>query len=98
MQVADHGLAAQDGLSVQLEHETQHAVSTRVLGPHVDDHRFAVGDLDVDILVRHAAQHGPLLERFDRGTGLGAGLDLLRAFVGFRGEICHRITSVPALP
>ena len=49
VEVADDGLGAQDRLTVQLEHEAQHAVGGRVLGPHVDDRRLVVAALDVDV-------------------------------------------------
>ena len=42
VQVADDGLAAQDGLALQLEHEAQHTVGAGVLRPHVDDHRLVL--------------------------------------------------------
>ena len=47
VQVADDRLGPQDGLTLELEHEPQHAVGRRVLGTHVDDHRLVVGSADV---------------------------------------------------
>ena len=38
MEVADDGLAPQNGLGFHLEHQPQHAVGTRMLRSHVDDH------------------------------------------------------------
>ena len=48
VEVADDGLAAQDGLALELEHEAQHTMGARVLRTHVDDHRLVVGGLCLD--------------------------------------------------
>ena len=40
VEVADDRLGPQHGLALELEHEAEHAVRARVLGPHVDDHRL----------------------------------------------------------
>ena len=40
VQIPDGGHARFDRLAIELQHETQHAVRTGVLRPHVDGHRF----------------------------------------------------------
>ena len=48
VQVADAGPGVGDGLSVDLQHEAEHAVRRRVLRAHVDDDVVAVGQRRVD--------------------------------------------------
>ena len=45
MEVADDRLTTKNGLALEFEHETQHAMSRRMLRTHVDDHGFVVGNL-----------------------------------------------------
>ena len=78
VQVADDRLGAQHGLAVELDHESEHAVRRRVLGPHVDDHGLVVGLLDVDVVgVEHhalgQAQDGPDLAAQLVGAGRAGG-------------------------
>ena len=47
-----HDADAQHGLTLQLEHEAQHAVRAGVLRPHVDDHGFLA------VLARHGIAEG----------------------------------------
>ncbi len=78
MQIADDRFRAQDGLSVELEHQAQHAVGRRVLRPHVDDHRLVVGQFDVDVGRVHSHALGQpedcadLAAELVRGGGVAA--------------------------
>ena len=88
VQVPDDRLDAQHLFTVELEHETQHAVRGRVLRPHVDDHRLVLGreELLVEVDVRDdtalAAQLGDMR--------LARHHHLLRALIGRRRRCEHR--------
>ena len=93
VQVADHGLAPQHRLALELDHDPQHAVGAGVLRPHVDDHRLVVGGLIVEGL-GHTAQHGASFPAELGRARAVARLQLLRALVGLALEIvAHRHLS-----
>ena len=73
VQVADHRLGPQDRLAAELHHHPEHAVGAGVLGPHVDDHGFVVGDDLVDVLgqVGDAQDGGLVAQRLDAAGELG---------------------------
>ncbi|MEZ5251801.1 MAG: hypothetical protein R2713_22115 [Ilumatobacteraceae bacterium] len=89
VQVADDRLAAQHGLTLELEHQPQHAVRARVLGPHVDDHRLILGGIDGEVAelgglglaeAQHGADLAQQLARGEFGTWLEALLGLVALF------------------
>jgi hypothetical protein len=86
VQVADDGLAPQHRLALELEHQPQHAVRARVLGPHVDDHGLVVFELGLlqgerSRLGLAHPQHGPDLAEELLGAHLAAGAELLTVLV-----------------
>jgi hypothetical protein len=43
VQIADLGIDADNDFAVDLQHQAQHAMGSRVLRPHVDDHVLVFG-------------------------------------------------------
>ncbi len=87
VQVADDRLAPQHGLALELEHQPQHPVGARVLGPHVDDHRlvlFGIGDAAIGELgglgLAHAEHRADLAHQL-AGRQLAARLESLLGLV-----------------
>ncbi len=92
VEVPDDRLRAQHRLAVELEHETQHAVSAGVLRPHVDDHRLIVRGLLAAECVGLAlgdAQHAPLLAEELGGGERASGRELLASLRGERRALVH---------
>ncbi len=90
VQVANDGLGAQHELAVELQHETQHAVSRGVGRTHVDDHRLVVATLEVDVVriqgeVTGAQNRADLATEFVGARGL-ARLKALETLGGFGGD------------
>jgi hypothetical protein len=75
MEVADDRLTTKNGLALEFEHETQHAVSRRMLRTHVDDHGFVVGNLFAlgkDRVVLGQSKDGPKFAKtFASGDNAG---------------------------
>jgi hypothetical protein len=58
MQVADVGLKFRDNLAVSPQNESQHAMGTGVLGPHVDEHLIGTNiELDDSLVVFNHLRH-----------------------------------------
>ncbi len=65
VQISDDRLAPEHGLTLQLKHETQHAVRARVLWTHVDDHRLVFSD----VLLNVGKSSGLRFTHAQHGTG-----------------------------
>ena len=90
VQVANDGLRAQYRLTIEFEHDAQHAVRRGVTRTHVDDHGFVVIAFDVDVVRVESApvdlQNGAQLATKFVSAGLFTTEHLLGALTRFRDE------------
>jgi len=94
VQVTDDRLAAQHGFALQLEHEAQHTVGTRVLRTHVDDHRLILVGVGRNLPelgglgLAHTKHRTDLAQKLARAD-LASRAHLLRSFVRLT-NVLHR--------